>query len=161
MWNIKMSVSILLNVSSFPCRPASRWRHHSVQAPVPCTCRWPTCRLREQWVEPRPSAHPACRAQPVEGWAPWQTRPAARRQPSWLWGSSWKRRFWRSLHPNHPPRSSTSCRLPPTASSSTWWAWRRWCRVCWTARVSLHILFHHTARRSASPEPKKKKLGKI
>lgn len=130
-------------------RPAaSRLQPLIDRAPRPCIWTWLRCRppLRPPpgpaawqgaWEEAElPSAPHPCQVQQEVPLILSPTRQAARRRPSSLSGSNWKRRCWRSRHQNPPRHCSTSCRRRLTASSSTWWAWRRWCRVLSTVRVS-------------------------
>ncbi|CAI9617722.1 unnamed protein product [Staurois parvus] len=100
--------------------------------------------------------------------APCRTPSAPRLPPSWPCASNWRKRCWRSLRPSHPPRSSTSCPAPPTANSSTWWAWRRWCRASSTARAKAAPSLLHMdpftcaqCRTDFTPHWKQEKSGKI
>lgn len=80
--------------------------------------------------------HPVWRALPQEAaaslWSAWTIpQPAAKLQLNWPCGNNWRRPSWRSLRPSPQRQSLTSCPLPPIMSSSTWWGWRKWYRICW------------------------------
>lgn len=94
------------------------------------SCFFPVCARFQRPL------HPVWRALPQEAaaslWSAWTIlQPAAKLQLNWPCGNNWKRLSLRSPRPSPQHQSLTSCPLPPIMSSSTWWGWRKWYRICW------------------------------